>query len=210
LAFSPDGRTLLATGERSLNWIGGRRVRMQALVRRWEVGTWKEMPVGDFDVPADHDWRRPWVPCTHANLLATPDSQGVVFWDLASGQEVFRTTGTGRASGSGLAFSPDGRRFATAGPRFITVCDVPGQRTLAFWKNTTLKSIQSLAFSPDGHTLATVGNDATARLWEADTGRPLAAYAWEIGPLKAVAFSPDGMRAAVGSSSGKIVVWDVE
>jgi hypothetical protein len=36
------------------------------------------------------------------------------------------------------------------------------------------------------------------------------AFNWEIGRLRSVAFSPDGMLAAAGGDRGKIVVWDVD
>jgi hypothetical protein len=34
--------------------------------------------------------------------------------------------------------------------------------------------------------------------------------AWDIGRLRSVAFSPDGMLAAGAGDKGKIVVWDVD
>jgi WD40 repeat protein len=144
------------------------------------------------------------------SVLATPEGQTVRFWDLREGKALFRLKGKSTAVPGCLTFSPDGTRFAVARGRTVMVCDVPGQRRLAAWKNPTKEHIVSLAFSPDGATLATVSNDHMARLWEADTGRERASYGWEVGPLKSVAIAPDGMRAAAGSQKGQIVVWDLE
>jgi hypothetical protein len=36
------------------------------------------------------------------------------------------------------------------------------------------------------------------------------AFDWDMGRLRSVAFSPDGMLAAAGNDKGKIVVWDVD
>ena len=35
-----------------------------------------------------------------------------------------------------------------------------------------------------------------------------AGFAWDIGPLRCVAFSPDGQRAACAGHRGVILVWD--
>ncbi len=130
-------------------------------------------------------------------------------WNLATGKERFHLQG---ASGNGLValdFSPDGQRLAVGRGRSITVSSSLGQ-VIASWKNPTRKYIQSVAFSPDGRTLATVSNDTTARFWDPNTGQQKAAYGWDIGPLKAVTFAPDGQRAAASGRKGTIVVWDVE
>ena len=58
--------------------------------------------------------------------------------------------------------------------------------------------------------LATVSNDTVVRFWDPDTGQEKAAYGWQIGPLKAVTFAPDGQRAAASGKKGTIIVWDVE
>jgi WD40 repeat protein len=134
----------------------------------------------------------------------------VFFWGTATGEELFRVSGDSGSKPAGMAFSPDGRRFAAAWARTILTVDVDGRRALARWQNPTPKHVQSLAFAPDGRTLATVSKDTTARLWDAATGREIAAYAWDIGPLNAVAFSADGMRAAVSGKKGTILVWDLD
>jgi WD40 repeat protein len=208
VAFVQDGRHLMASGKRGEG--GWPRFRTQALLRRWEVGSWKELPSGDFDILNDRAWRQPWVLSPPAGLLATPDYQSVFFWDLRTGKEAVRITGDSRADPGALAFSPDGSRLAVCRARSVLVCDVRRKQTLAEWKNPTTKYIQSLAFSPDGSTLATVSNDEVARLWDAETGREKAAHGWGLSHLKAVAFAPDGMRAAASGKKGDIIVWDVE
>jgi len=35
-------------------------------------------------------------------------------------------------------------------------------------------------------------------------------YQWNSRSGRAVAFAPDGLRLAVGSSTGRVIVWDVE
>jgi WD40 repeat protein len=67
-----------------------------------------------------------------------------------------------------------------------------------------------LAFHPSGAYLATTSTDATVRLYDTTAWEVARTYAWQAGKLRCVAFSPDGMLAAVGSDSGNIVVWDVD
>jgi WD40 repeat protein len=200
VAFTPDGRHLIVSGEK----------HGQPRSRSWDVGAWTEAETCNFDMRTKGIWIYPWALDPVRKALATPDYNSTVFWDLRTGNELFRVKDKSVGSPGSLVFSPDGERFAISRSRSIMVCDVLRQRVLATWKNPTTKHIQSLAFSPDGRTLASVSNDTIARFWDAETGREKAAYTWEMGHLKAVAFSPDGMRAAAAGKKGDIVVWDVE
>lgn len=69
----------------------------------------------------------------------------------------------------------------------------------------------SFAFHPDGRTLAVIhGGPTLLKVYDLATLRLARTYRWKLGPLGAVTFSPDGMRGAVGSRDGRILLWDVD
>jgi WD40 repeat protein len=60
--------------------------------------------------------------------------------------------------------------------------------------------IQKVFFTPDSKQLITCGWDHCIRIWDVETGEAVKAlYPPGVGPLQAVALSPDGKRLAVGS-----------
>jgi WD40 repeat protein len=67
--------------------------------------------------------------------------------------------------------------------------------------------VYSAKFSPDGKFVLTTGQDKTARLWEAGTGRSVAVM-WHPGPVIDGCFSSDGRWIATTGEDGTTRVWD--
>ena len=116
-------------------------------------------------------------------------------------------TGHG-ATVESIAFSPDGKRLASAGFDHST----------KLWDATTGKEIQDLvghdaeafavSFSPDGQTLASGGNDMTIRLWNVADGRMIRTITTD-GSVTSLAFSPDGRTIASGGF-GAPFLWNAK
>jgi WD40 repeat protein len=112
---------------------------------------------------------------------------------------------------TGVAFSPDGTRIASAGG--------DGDATVRIWKSGTAellmtlsghdRGVYNLAFTPDGKILASAGHDHTLRLWDAETGKLLRMIDGLEIHVMGVAFSPDGGRVATGDGNGA-KIWQVE
>jgi WD40 repeat protein len=74
-----------------------------------------------------------------------------------------------------------------------------------------LNDVWSAAFNSDGRRIVTSSSDRTARLWDAETGKPIGE------PLQghdnivlSTAFSPDGKRIVTASEDHTARLWDVE
>ena len=77
-------------------------------------------------------------------------------------------------------------------------------------KNDNRKHFTGIAFHPSGRYLAATSNDSTVKLYDTATWELARTFAWDVGRMRSIAFSPDGTLAAAGSDTGKVVVWDVD
>ncbi len=107
-----------------------------------------------------------------------------------------------------VAFSPEGRRLATASwDGTIKLWDL--EHGTLLWTDWHTCEIFALAFSPDGQRLASGEDDATVRLWNATSGTNLETLP-HPGPVFSLAWSPDGHLLASGGFDGGIRLWELQ
>jgi WD40 repeat protein len=110
-----------------------------------------------------------------------------------------------------VTFSPDGKRFATAG----------GDRAVRIWDTTTGNAltpplwhpapVKQALFSPDGRCLAGAGEDGSVLLWDAVTGElaaPPLHYPNRHDRIR-VHFSRDGRRLLIARACEVVWVQDL-
>ena len=232
MAFSPDGKRLATAG--SVAAVGGRHGLPGGIVIVWDAETGKIVHKSDRLSTAASSVV--WSPDAKMVAAGTSGAGGelqeageVWLWDAETGKSLhtFRVkpeTKYGEwASAADVAFSPDGKRVAapvTAGsrgsPAGIIIDDVGA--SVRVWDLATGEdtlpvkglraSVGRVVFSPDGQQLATAGADNVVRVWDAETGRELAALSCPDG-VGVVAFSPDGTTLAAGPEDGSIRIWVV-
>jgi WD40 repeat protein len=125
---------------------------------------------------------------------------------------------------NGCAFSPDGRRLASASQVITPATPATGEATargeLRLWDAESgaelrvleghTSSISDCAFSPDGCYLASASWDETLRLWDAESGVELGVLEGHTREVDACAFSPDGRQLVSASSDETLRLWDAE
>ena len=88
-------------------------------------------------------------------------------WDAATGQELLTLKGHTNVVTS-VAFSPDGKRLASASFKTVKVWDAATGKELLTLKGHT-EWVKSVAFSADGQRLASASWDGTVKIWDATT-----------------------------------------
>jgi DNA-binding beta-propeller fold protein YncE len=197
LALAPDGRT--------------------AAVTAWE-GT---VQLVDGNGAGVLDTLQPRTGFVSLGLAFSTDSQTLLtghfggdikVWDVR-GAKLRQTLKGGNDWTMAVAFSPDGKLFATTGG---------GDYSITLWDAATLQqvgalkghdahgagSVRYLAFSPDSKTLASGCDDGTARLWDVAGRRERAALTHPEKQVEGVAFTPDGALVITGCKDGQVRLWD--
>jgi WD40 repeat protein/transcriptional regulator with XRE-family HTH domain len=236
VTFSPDG-SILATGSSDHTialWDSRTNARLATLVGHTQsVDAVAFHPDGTVLASASQDHTVRLWDIPHRNPLATltghtdkaravafsPDGQNlasashdrsVILWDLAHRTIRARLTGHSNYIYT-LAFHPN-RPLLISGEE---------NGKVILWDTTRIPltghtdTITAVAFSPDNHTLATASTDRTVKLWNWRRRTLLATIPTQPGPLRTVAFSPNGRTLAVGGGSPRtatdqtLTLWDV-
>lgn len=214
LAFSPDGKCLVAGGQ-------GRNLTF------WNVSSGQVMhatadPQGEISCVAFSPDGKQVVSGEFLDLFSTGGK--IRTWDAATGRKTHEWTAH-PAGILSVAFSPDGKRIASGSS--IPPAGRDAQGTLKISNAATGEEIlslrghegfvESLKFSPDGKKLASAGTprtpavgmgpDRTLKVWNATTGAELCTYSAHNGGGRAVVWSPDGGRIYSVGMDGRLKAW---
>jgi WD40 repeat protein len=131
-------------------------------------------------------------------------------WKLSQGPS--DGIATNDAAVNAVAFSPDGKLFATGGDDGIVKLWSADSRKVLGQLDKQEGAVSTLAFSPDGKMLATGGGNTHVKLWDVSS-RSLTAEIKELGnSIYGVVFSgPTPILAAVSYENGNKMVraWDI-
>jgi WD40 repeat protein len=113
--------------------------------------------------------------------------------------------------GRHLAFSPDSQSLAVHTAWQLSLHD-PATGEIVGAPVPSSGWVRGMTFLEGGRILTAEILQGTGhtRICDAGSGKYTDDRDWQIGPLSALAVAPDGMRAAVGSESGQILVFDLD
>lgn len=112
-----------------------------------------------------------------------------------------------------MTFTKPAEELAVCGEAVV----IRGRNSFRVWSTADLsaKPVEvktgrvEVAADVHGRSLFTAADSKVTRR-DVSSWKPADTFDWGIGPITCLAVSPDGLTAAAGSVTGKVVVWDVE
>lgn len=129
--------------------------------------------------------------------------------DSKSGTDVCFIKGESESYGGMLAFSTDGRLFASNFGRSKekSVTEIRDAGTGNLVQSLPHDHSDPMCFSPDNAILAAI-NGSEIVLWDLHTAEIQRTLKGHSKPVKAITLSPDGKRLASGGEDGRVILWD--
>jgi RNA polymerase sigma factor (sigma-70 family) len=231
LAFTPDGRRLIAGGQFS-TMIGvwdvsdGRLVREIGPTAGTHLKSMAVRPDSRFILTGGHreeaqdpenqqeaeraegaPGNRLPAPGPAQPKQPTVKRTEIRLWDIETGARIRDLAGTDEIGIGDVALSPDGRRMAIVNFSGLRLLD-PATGTTQWTVDLPSWGGRPVAFSSDGQLVALPEQNAVA-IFEVATGRRLHHdKGTPVGRVVAVAWSPSGDRVVTGHSDGFARVWD--
>jgi WD40 repeat protein len=157
---------------------------------------------------------RPAPPVTRAavspdgHLLAFADAVGALtIWDVTANRPLGSAIATGGAVDE-VIFSPNGDRVLTAGTNSEVGIWRVSNGELAAALPRQVGAIRHIRFRPDSDRVVTAG-DSSARVYDANTGRPVTPPLRHGAPFASVAFGRDGRQVITVGRGGTTCIWEL-
>jgi WD40 repeat protein len=193
--FSPDGKTILSTGE-------DKTLRLWDAASGTELNALRGHTAGVAAAGFSPDGK---------TIVSAGEDKTLRLWDAASGKALKVLTGHTDAL-TAAEFSRDGLTVLTASlDKTARLWDVASGQERLPGRLVHAAAVSSAVFSPDGKSLLTT-SDAGAYLWRVSDGRRLQAFDGPMGHSYTVTrarFSADGRRVVTASLDRTAIVWDV-
>ncbi len=198
LAFSPDGKTLIA-GIMEWGQFGGRGGKESGGIEFWDVEHGTLMRTVTDDQPTTFLEYSP----DGQSIATSPNAGPIKLWEAGTGKLVRIVPGLGCAS-----FSPDGETIAcvagaTPSAEKVGVVDIyrikdgTKLKSLSSPAGTTTSYQLHVAYSPDGRFVTASDWNGTVTVWNVDSGEQVLTF--DEGPgVHSAVFSPDAKSLATG------------
>lgn len=187
-SFSPDGqRVVTAAGD----------------VKIWDAASARELVA--LQERTAHVPAVAWSP--DGGWIASGSfDRNVRIWDASTYKELkLIQTESGVRS---LAISSDGNRLALGYfDGYAAIYDIPEERFLCKVAIGP-DEVGSICFSPNGGQFAAAAGSKVFKTWNADTGEEAGSFPAHQGPVRFLAWSPDGRRIVSGGDLSDLQMWE--
>ncbi len=205
VAFSPDGRELVAAGYKEV-----KRFAVPSDARARGASAPRAEPA--IAGLADQVRTVAWSP--DGKLIAagggTPGAFGeLVLIDAATRHPRFTLDGH-RDYVYHVAFSPDSTRLASCGyDKLVRVWDTTTGKPTGVFKEHT-EAVYAVAFNGDGTLLASAAADRSVKIWDVKTGLRLYTITDPTDAVLTLAFRPGTTELAAAGADKRVRVWTID